>query len=126
MKKGEEIKPFIVERMHETMFKGVWADNKGNYMSVIISSKKKYEAVSWTGDVETQVLTPVKNAMLPIAGYIASKVLDVINNVKSRVKLVEKLVVIVSAVMKTLNDNTLDSKTQMIEKKINDLPHYVY
>ena len=93
---------------------------------VIISSKNKYEAVSWTVDVENEVLTPVKKDTLPITGYIVSKVLDVINNVKSRVKLVEKLVVIVSAVMKTLNDNTLDSKTQMIEKKINDLPHYVY
>lgn len=33
MRKGEEIKPFIIERMHEPMFEGVWVDNKGNYMS---------------------------------------------------------------------------------------------
>ena len=50
-------------------------------MSIIISSKKKDEAVSWTEKVDTKGSTPVEDT-LPIARFVVSKILDVTINVE--------------------------------------------
>ncbi|KAJ6038386.1 DNA polymerase family B domain-containing protein [Penicillium canescens] len=80
MNRGLQIKKRIYEEMRGTVFESIGADIKGNYMSILIPSKKKYEAVSWDGEVETKELASVKKDTLPIVKFVVSKVLTVINS----------------------------------------------
>ncbi|KAJ6010135.1 DNA polymerase family B domain-containing protein [Penicillium canescens] len=77
---GLQIKKRIYEEMRGTVFESIGVDIKGNYMSILIPSKKKYEAVSWDGEVETKELASVKKDTLPIVKFVVSKVLTVINS----------------------------------------------
>lgn len=126
MTKGMKIKMKIYEEMKGSVFESIGADVKGNYMSILISSKKKYEAVTWDGDVETKGLAPVKKDTLPIVKYVVSKILGVINSSKSRENMTESIIRILSGVITALWNEKLSTSAQVIEKKINNQPHYVY
>ncbi len=126
MLKGEEIKQSIIESTKGTVFEGVGADVKGNYMSIIISSKKKYEAVHWSGEVETKGLAPVKKDSLPIVKYVMSQILHTLNSGRSKTEMTETLLRLLSKTVVALSRGTLPVKSQVIEKRINNQPHYVY
>jgi DNA polymerase elongation subunit (family B) len=126
MNRGMQIKTRIYEEMKGTVFESIGADIKGNYMSILISSKKKYEAVSWDGEVETKGLAPVKKDTLPIVKFVVSKVLTVINSTMSKENKTESVIRIMSRVMDALMNDKLSVSSQVIEKKINNQPHFVY
>lgn len=126
MSRGMGIRMKIYEQMKGTIFESIGADIKGNYMSILISSKKKYEAVTWSGDVETKGLAPVKKDTLPIVKYTMSKILGVVNSPSTRDEMKESIIRILASVISALWKNTLPLGVQVIEKKINNQPHYVY
>jgi DNA polymerase elongation subunit (family B) len=126
MNKGEVVKQKIVERVKGTVFENVGADIKGNYMPIVITSKKKYEAVMWSGEVETKGLAPVKKDTLPIVKYVISRVLTVLNGPGTKTDMNEKLIEIRSTVVRAIKNNKLPASLQVIEKRINGQPHYVY
>ncbi|KAF3009533.1 hypothetical protein E8E13_004868 [Curvularia kusanoi] len=122
-KGGEIVKEKIVEG---TVFENVGADIKGNYMSIVITSKKKYEAVMWSGKVETKGLAPVKKDTLPIVKYVMSRSLSVFNSPLTKEEMNEELVDLLSSVLGLIKDGKLSAKSQLIKKKITGQPHYVY
>lgn len=126
MEKGMAIKMKIYEEMKGTAFEPIGADIKGNYMSILISSKKKYEAVTWDGEVETKGLAPVKKDTLPIVKFVMSKILAVVNSSMSKEDMTESVIRILSRVISALWNDRLSAKMQVIEKKINNQPHFVY
>ncbi|KAL9631169.1 MAG: hypothetical protein Q9164_006030, partial [Protoblastenia rupestris] len=66
--------------MAGSVFASVGADVKWNYKSVVISAKKKYEAVCWDGTLETKRFAIVKKNLFPIVKYIFSRVIAVLND----------------------------------------------
>lgn len=126
MEKGMKVKMRIYEEMKGTTFESIGADIKGNYMSILISSKKKYEAVTWDGDVETKGLAPVKKDTLPVVKYVMSKVLEVVNSSMTKDQMTECVIRLLAKVISALKNNKLPLKSQVIEKKINNQPHFVY
>jgi len=126
MNRGLQIKTKIYEEMKGTVFESIGADIKGNYMSILISSKKKYEAVSWDGEVETKGLAPVKKDTLPIVKFVVSRVLAVINSPMSKGDKTESVIRIMSRTMNALMNDKIPVRAQIIEKKINNQPHFVY
>lgn len=126
MTRGMNIKMKIYKEMKGTVFESIGADIKGNYMSILISSKKKYEAITWDGEVETKGLAPVKKDTLPIVKYVMSKILSVINESKPREVMTETIIRILSKVISALWNDKIPVSSQVIEKKINNQPHFVY
>lgn len=123
---GIKVKKAITELTKGTAFANVGADVKGNYESIVISAKKKYEAVNWDGSLDTKGLAIVKKDTLPIVRYALSLVLKVLNSSFSEQQKIDKLVKIVSGIMKTLQQGKLPVKSQVTEVKINGQPHIVY
>ncbi|RYP54113.1 hypothetical protein DL768_001115 [Monosporascus sp. mg162] len=68
------IKSAISRQMKGIVFERIGADVKGNYRSIVISSKKKYEGVLWNGDLDTKGLAPIKKDTLPIVRFVMKKV----------------------------------------------------
>ncbi|KAI1167043.1 hypothetical protein F5B18DRAFT_519261 [Nemania serpens] len=126
MTSAVKIKAKISEQMAGTIFERVGADVKGNYMSIAISSKKKYEGVLWDGNVETKGLAPIKKDTLPIVRYAMRKVLSVLNSADSNEDKRMTLVKFVGGLMHSIKDGAVPKKSLVVEKRINCQPHYVY
>lgn len=126
MQRGMSIKTQIDESMAGTVFREVEADIKGNYMSVVISSKKKYEGVLWDGTVDTKGLAPVKKDTLPIVRYVMTEVLSVLNSDDTKESKNERLIGFLSKVLIKLQSGKLPMKSQVIEVKIDCQPHIAY
>ena len=76
--------------------------------------------------LKAQVKGMVKKDTLPIVRYALSLVLKVLNSSFSEQQKIDKLVKIVSGIMKTLQQGKLPVKSQVTEVKINGQPHIVY
>lgn len=123
---GLRVKAKIREITRGTVFDTVGADIKGNYKSIVISAKKKYEGLNWDGSLHTKGLAMVKKDSLPIVKYALSRVMDVLNNDDSDADKVESLTTLVGKVMIAIQNGKLPPKSQVTETKINGQPHYVY
>ncbi|KAI6986063.1 hypothetical protein KC359_g8924 [Hortaea werneckii] len=123
---GSKVKRKIIELTKGTIFSDVGADIKGNYESIVISAKKKYQAVLWDGSLETKGLAMVKKDSLPIVRYCLSMTLGVLNSPFDYDKKITELIKIVSGVMKALQNGKLPMSSQVTETKINAQPHIVY
>lgn len=123
---GMEVKKKIYEMTRNTPFASVGADIKGNYRSIVISAKKKYEAVSWEGELETKGLAMIKKDSLRIVKYTLSKVMNVLNSDYETLIKTEKLMIIVSSVMKAIQFDKLPMSSQTAEVKVNGQPHLMY
>lgn len=126
MTKGMGIKAKIYKAMKGTVFQSIGADIKGNYMSILISSKKKYEAVTWDGEVETKGLAPVKKDTLPIVKFVMSRTLAVVNSSMTRDEMTESVIRILSKTISAIWNDKIPIAAQVIEKKINNQPHFVF
>jgi len=121
---GWGIKQTIIERTKGTVFEGVGADIKGHYRSIIILRKKKYEVVSWSGEVETKGLAPVKVDLLLVVKYVVSQILDTLNSGKSKRDMTKMLLLkLLSRTVIALLRGTLPV---VIEKRVNNQPHHMY
>lgn len=123
---GVKVKSSISDMMSKTAFASVGADVKGNYMSIVISAKKKYEAVTWNGELETKGFAMVKKDALPIVRFALSEVMKVLNNTGSNDDKNRDLVALVGKIMLALQNGKLSARSQMTEVKINGQPHYCY
>lgn len=121
-----KVKKSIYEHMNGTVFASVGADVKGNYSSIVISAKKKYEAVCWDGTLETKGLAIVKKDSLPIVRYVLSQVMAILNNDDGNEAKTETLMTLVGKVMNVLQSGRLSVSSQVTETKINAQPHIVY
>ena len=126
MAAGAMVKSAVGAMMDKTVFAAVGADIKGNYSSIVISAKKKYEAVMWSGDLETKGLAMVKKDSLPIVRFVLSEVMRVLNNSDTDAGKTETLITLVGKTMIALQNNKLPVKSQMTEVKINGQPNYRY
>lgn len=123
---GMKVKTAIQRITKGTVFEGVGADIKGNYESIVITAKKKYEAVNWDGSLDTKGLPIVKKDSLPIVRYALTRVLNVLNSSSSDSEKTQRLVRIVSRIMIALQNGKLPLSSQVTEVKINAQPHIVY
>jgi DNA polymerase elongation subunit (family B) len=123
---GLKVKSKIKEITKGTVFERISADIKGNYSSIVISAKKKYEGVNWDGSLDTKGLAIVKKDSLPIVKYSLSKVMTVLNSDLSDKQKVESLITIVGKVMHGIQAGKIPPKSQVTETKISGQPHYVY
>lgn len=123
---GLKVKRAIYETTKGTVFQEVGADIKGNYSSIVISAKKKYEAVNWDGSLDTKGLAVVKKDALPIVKYAMSKVLEVLNSSFTDEEKMQALIKIVSGIMRALQNGTLPLSSQVAEVKVNGQPHITY
>lgn len=121
-----KVKEAITRRMIGTVFASVGADVKGNYKSIVISAKKKYEAVAWDGSLETKGLAIVKKDSLPIVRYTLIQVMDILNNDSTNADKTEDLLTLMGKVMITLQSGRMPVSSQVSETKINAQPHIVY
>ena len=87
--------------MSEIVFAFVGANVKGNYKSIVISIKKKYEVVSWDGSLKTKGLTIVKKDSLSIVRYTLSRATNILNDETNELK-IESLLALVDRVMNSL------------------------
>lgn len=126
MTAGVKVKDAIYALMSGTVFASVGADIKGNYQSIVISAKKKYEAVNWDGTLETKGLAIVKKDSLPIVRYVLSQTMSVLNSSDTDEWKTERLMRLVGKVMIALQSNKLPVSCQVTETKINAQPHIVY
>ncbi|CVL09223.1 uncharacterized protein FMAN_15461 [Fusarium mangiferae] len=101
------------------------ADVKGNYKSIIVSSKKRYEAVPWEDSVETKGLAIEKDTN-PIAKYALSRTMEILNSDMSNEDKVERLVALVGTLMECIQEERLEANEQVAEVKISGQPHYIY
>jgi len=123
---GMKVKTAISKMMKKTVFASVGADVKGNYSSIVISAKKKYEAVMWDGELETKGLAMVKKDSLPIVRFSLAEVMKVLNSDDTDKIKNEKLVMLMGKIMVALQDNKIPTKAQVTEVKINGQPNYKY
>lgn len=123
---GMRVKGAVYELMSSTVFASVGADVKGNYKSIVISAKKKYEAVNWDGTLETKGLAIVKKDSLPIVRYALSRVMSVLNSADTDEMKIERLLRLVGGIMVALQNGKLPLSSQVTEVKINAQPHIVY
>ena len=121
-----KVKKAINEVMSETVFSGVGADVKGNYRSIVISAKKKYEAVNWDGTLDTKGLAMVKKDTPPIVRYSLARVMTVLNSEDEDEIKVEKLIRLVGKIMSSLQSGELPISAQVTEVKVNGQPHLSY
>ncbi|KAI1291212.1 hypothetical protein F5Y03DRAFT_403558 [Xylaria venustula] len=121
-----KIKTAISTQMLGTIFEKVGADVKGNYKSIAISSKKKYEGVLWNGSLDTKGLAPVKKDILPIVRFAMTKVLNIINSDDQDSEKRMKLVKLVGGIIHSVKSGVIPNKMMVIEKRINCQPHIVY
>ena len=123
---GMKVKTAISKMMKKTVFASVGADVKGNYSSIVISAKKKYEAVMWDGELETKGLAMVKKDSLPIVRFSLAEVMKVLNSDDTDKIKNEKLVMLMGKIMIALQDNKIPTRAQVTEVKINGQPNYKY
>lgn len=126
MERANKVMDKIRQNSTETVFSEVGADVKGNYQSIVISSKKKYEAVRWDSSLETKGLAIVKKDTIPIAKYSLSKVMNILNDNQSESQKIESLIRVVGRVMSMVQDGSIDPKYMVGETKISGQPHYVF
>lgn len=120
------VKEAIHKRMNGTVFASVGADVKGNYKSIVISAKKKYEAVAWDGSLETKGLAIVKKDSLPIVKYTLTQVMSILNSDDTDANKTEDLLRLIGKIMITLQSGRMPASSQVSETKINGQPHIVY
>ena len=120
------VRDSINKRLCDTVFADVGADMKGNYSSIVITAKKKYEAVNWDGSLETKGLAMVKKDSLPIVKYCLSVVMSVLNSSHTDETKTAILTTTVGKVMRKLQDGLLPLSSQVTEVKVGGQPHIVY
>ncbi|KAL9122241.1 MAG: hypothetical protein Q9187_001193 [Circinaria calcarea] len=123
---GRKLKENIDKSMIGTPFENVKADIKGNYRSILITTRKKYAVVNWDGTSETKGMTPVKRDTLPIAKYVATRVLDIIHSQLQFEVKKKNITMFLGKIMRMIEDNKLPVHMQVTETKVNCQPHYKY
>lgn len=123
---GLRLKKLIDESLVDTPFENVKADMKGNYKHMLITSRKKYSTVDWDGVVETKGMSPVKRDTIPIAKYVTTKVLAIINTSNSYEVKKKSVTEFLGKVITAINNGKIPVTMQMFETKINCQPHYKY
>lgn len=126
MTSAMRIKAEISKYTKGTLFERVGADVKGNYRSIAISSKKKYEGVLWNGEIETKGLAPVKKDTLPVVQYCVKRVLSVLNSDITDDEKKSQMVSFMGGVMTAVRDGAIPKRMMVVEKRINCQPHLVY